>query len=363
MQERTGAVESLASDAMFQLSTAGMELFHTNLLYWLAKTYPDESTPVWQMFGIGARSHEYTPVIRREWQKIDLFVSPGLGQGSLILENKVGAIPTAKQLTGYRKKLKSHSLVNEGAEWVLLTLTRPMFRLPEPWRSVTYADLLPALSETAVQISGDDGALVAAYARMVERLVSVAAAFDPETDYHGPVLLSPDDQNRLSETRLLSLVEKVRAARLAEQVTDRLKSELGDVASVGAGLSNTTSFNDCFFQGERGRHFGWQVQAGQMRLAVILGARDPKPRVKREALVEQLYSEFFDFELPDDLAHCLRPYTGNKKWLGYEPNFVYRYATLNPNTTWAELTEVAVHLSRRAHAFAANPSTGSPSSS
>lgn len=62
--------------------------------------------------------------------------------------------------------------------------------------------------------------------------------------------------------------------------------------------------------------------------------------VKREQLVEASHAAYFDL---DGLARAfpgLRPYQGNRRWLGYEPDFVYRYGRLDPATTWDELAAI-----------------------
>ena len=147
-ESRLLAVKALASLPLFQLSTAGMELFHTNMLYWLATERPDESVAVWNAFGLPtARVGDQVPFIRREWRHLDLLVALGDGLPALVLENKIGAIPNPRQLDGYYAGLCStwlpFSLVL--ARFVLLTLTPPSFVAPEPWRSITYRHLLPAL--------------------------------------------------------------------------------------------------------------------------------------------------------------------------------------------------------------------------
>ena len=77
-ESRLAAVEALASLPLYQLSTAGMELFHTNLLYWLATERPEESLPLWQSLGLPeVRADGHDPFIRREWRHIDLVLSPG----------------------------------------------------------------------------------------------------------------------------------------------------------------------------------------------------------------------------------------------------------------------------------------------
>jgi hypothetical protein len=216
---------------------------------------------------------------------------------------------------------------------------------------MTYRDLLPALRQTAQRMSGADGELLAAYATLIERLDDVVTAFDPSGDLDGPCALMADEWNVLNEARMLSLVEKVRAGRFAELATGTLADVLGSTEPVGSGYSNGSAIYQWFIPGPAGRLFGWQIQGGQFRLAVITGENDPPLRRDREALVERLYESFFDFTPPPAQSNALTGYTGKKKWLGYEPRFVYRGASLAPATTWRDLLDLVTWFSRRTLAF------------
>ena len=55
---------------------------------------------------------------------------------------------------------------------------------------------------------------------------------------------------------------------------------------------------------------------------------------------------------PGALAEMLMPYPGNKIWLGYGHQFVYRYRPLRPETTWQQLIDLTAHLTIRAIAYA-----------
>ena len=81
-------ITALGSDLMYQLSTAGQELFHSNMLYWLATEAPVESAPIWDLFDFGEPDRAI-----REYQKVDLRVVSETS--SLFLENKVMALPDA----------------------------------------------------------------------------------------------------------------------------------------------------------------------------------------------------------------------------------------------------------------------------
>ena len=140
-----------------------------------------------------------------------------------------------------------------------------------------------------------------------------------------------------------------RTNRLAELV----RAELDPGSDVGAGLSNTTGIVQRFLPGPGGFQLGWQLQGQQFRLAVIVNGKarlaGPGNRTKREELVEREYLDFFDFSAmalgrPGGL---LGDYRGAKPWLGYNPDFVYRYRPIVPSATWAECVELCFHFSRR----------------
>jgi PD-(D/E)XK nuclease superfamily len=352
---RRAAVDALARLPLFQLSTAGMELFHTNMLYWLALHQPAESGPVWNALGLrSVRADGQEPFIEREWRHLDLVFRPGIGGETLVIENKIGAIPTAGQLDRYACTITELALSMKFGErrLVLLTLTEPSFGLPEPWRSVLYRDLLDGLRETAQRTSADDAHVVSAYVELVAQLDAVARAYDPNAGLDEPVLLSAGEREHLARERVLSLVEKIRAGRFAQLATSVQPAEIARVGPVAAGLSNTTGLNDWFARGQPGRLFGWQIQGNQFRLAIVLTGPNAESREAREQLVTDHYNDYFEFTPPQALQATLTPYQGKKPWLGYEPDMVYRYATLTPDTTWHELLDLTTWFSRHAYGYA-----------
>jgi hypothetical protein len=332
-----------------------MELFHTNMLYWLATERPDESTALWKAFGLTSPPvDKQSAFIRREWHHIDLVVSPGDDQPALVIENKIGAIPNPQQLDGYYAGLRSARppFSMDASRFVLLSLTPPSFVPPEPWRSITYRDLLPGFRETARNLTGADASLVDAYADLVQRLDEIATVYAPATDRNAPFALSPEERSWLIELRLLSLVEKVRTGRFAEIFIRSLPDNLKTAGEAGTGYTNGSAIYQWFMSGPAGRRIGWQVQHGQFRLAVILGEADPSLPSEQDELVARLYPSYFDFSLADDLRHLLGQYSGRKMWLHYAPRFVYRYAPLSPDATWNDLLALATWFSRRAQEFA-----------
>ena len=103
-------VEDLATDPLYQLSTAGQELFHSNMLFWLASQRPDQSAPVWHLLDVDAplkNGPDSAGPIRREWHNIDLYVDSGMAGRKLVLEHK-----TAGQIGRHRapKRERGRSL-------------------------------------------------------------------------------------------------------------------------------------------------------------------------------------------------------------------------------------------------------------
>lgn len=354
-------VADLGANPLYQLSTAGQELFHTNMLFWLATRHPDESAPVWLSLGVDPPSTvgpDPRGAIRREWLHIDLYVDAGMPGRKLVLENKILAIATTEQLTRYREtvlKAAEHRVVDprdEVTSWRLLTLLPPAFSPPEPWEVVTYEDLIEPLEQTAASLEGDTAALVRGYAGLVGRLVRLTSLVDIGEDLDVPVQLAPDLASMLREFRLLALVRKLQAVRYAAILDARLATDRPGAPSVGAGLTRGEILVECFAPPTpRGRHFGWQVQNGQARLAMITGPKDPQTAAGRDKVAAE-NQEYFGFDLPEPLAGLLEPYTGRKQWLGYGHQFVYRYSTLRPGTTWRDLADLGEYLTTRAVSYA-----------
>lgn len=85
-EPRRAAVDALARLPLFQLSTAGMELFQTDMLYWLALHQPAEFSPWWDALGLhSVRADGQEPFIERKWRHPDLVFRLGLGDERLVI--------------------------------------------------------------------------------------------------------------------------------------------------------------------------------------------------------------------------------------------------------------------------------------
>jgi hypothetical protein len=182
--------------------------------------------------------------------------------------------------------------------------------------------------------------------------VALREAVDPIAHLDGPMLLGQAETDTLQEGRLLALLLKMQMSRCAEMVSSSLGRSLDPRAQVVASLTNGRGLVEWFTHGTQARHFGWQAQGRQFRLVGIAGGQDPKTRQGREQVMLDQHLDYFDFSLPVDFEDLLLPYHGKKDWLGFEPDFVYRYSFLRPDISWRQFIDIAEWFSRRAHTYA-----------
>lgn len=348
-------VSELGSDLIYQLSTAGQELFHSNMLYWLATEAPSESAAIWELFGL-----EKPVRADREYQKVDLHVESG--DRHLFLENKVMALPDAAQLERYSERLEGQGY-RDDSRWVLLALIPPTFETSQigtgRWKCFTYADLLPALRETRDAMSGRDRDTVARYTAMVENLVDLSELCDPERDMESSFWLPPTLQAELEQARLASLVKKLQMARCAQRIREGLSGgePRPDGARVEAGLSTRSKGGIVqhfieYKSGRVSRQIGWQLEGRQLRLVGILGDNEWRkidPDQRGQVLADENEGYFsFGHEF-GEFSELLEPYPGKRDWLQYGEQFRYRYCTVSEQATWSQLVDLLVRASERAY--------------
>ncbi len=153
-QDINNIIKDLNKQPIFQLSLADKELFHSNVLAWLATDYPAFFLSVLE----GMTTKEGDKVnttnwrdeflqgklkVKREYNNFDLCILRGLDP-VFILENKNKSIPYLNQLVVYNKKSKSHN-----PERLLLSLATD---IPDRknitdagWKIVSYKDLALSL--------------------------------------------------------------------------------------------------------------------------------------------------------------------------------------------------------------------------
>lgn len=112
-------IENLKESPLFNLSLSSKELFHSNLLYWIANNYKKEFGELFAPFLKEMPSDYNIDKLHRERRGIDLSFSYSNGQ-EVFIENKVKSVPYIRQLENYSKKNPDHN-------YILLSLSRPSF--------------------------------------------------------------------------------------------------------------------------------------------------------------------------------------------------------------------------------------------
>ena len=336
------AANVLATQPLYILSTAGQELFHTNMLFWLAARYPEESASVFERLGIAiSEAPKNYEKVSREHKNIDLIVEYG-ADSLLVIENKIAAIATQRQLDAYEEKF-----VGKRVKFALLSLM-PVMSPPPPWQEVGYQDLIDPLRHTSNAIRASfDSQLVEAYQQLVVTLVALCSAVAPQSSDE-IWSLKKETREELSRIRVLPLVEKMRGNLIASHV-------LGATSlAANAGLSNSLGLVEYFsgpIKGTRGHRRGWQMQGDQFRLAVSTGKAKKYSGEKkcevRERLVESLYLEHFDFDALACGKSMLLQDKSTKGWVGYNPSFVYRFRPISHAASWSQIKALCVEATLR----------------
>ena len=98
----------LTSSPIFNLSMASKELFHSNMLYWISKTYRQQFLVIMEYLKVNTDNWPFNWRCFREKGHFDLLIaSEDEKEYFLVIENKVKSIPHTDQLDEYSKKVNS----------------------------------------------------------------------------------------------------------------------------------------------------------------------------------------------------------------------------------------------------------------
>jgi hypothetical protein len=169
--------QALDDEPMFHLSLQSKELFHSNFLAWICKSYPDSAVRVFSKW-VPSNSDQTDHHVYRERNKLDIAVQlPHLNP--FVIENKVFALPDNNQLDRYA----AGGLAGfKDPVLLLLSLSPPTWprstHESSPtriWHYISYTDLLNSLEESTGSISGFEGELVTHYCNYVRNLLTLTA--------------------------------------------------------------------------------------------------------------------------------------------------------------------------------------------
>lgn len=355
-------VQEFTADLLFALSLGSKELFHSNLLGWLAERHRgvgDALLGLWDperpVSAVGAR---------REWQHLDLVLDELTASGDhgptrVVVENKMFALPDLEQLRKYGSTVRQR--LEGSPSLILLSLADPGWPRGtwtddggSVWQFCSYRSLASAVSATNLP-PGTDHYTVATLDKWkdmldrLDRLVELVG--NPEPDE--PFRLPNPIRELLVTARLDGPIQKLRAHYLADRLRRHL-SDLDDV-SVAAGLTNGVGFVEAFVPVGDGVQAGWQLQGAYWRMAIRVAkehklyGRGEAQVAARARLAERSGWARFDQTAFSDLPTKPTLKDGTPAYGRFSPDFVYRYVKVEKVTT-QEAADAGAGIARQAFA-------------
>jgi hypothetical protein len=353
MPELCGALQD---EPLFHMSLGSKELFHSNLIGWLAERFPEQMARVfapWLEASPACSPHR----VRREFLNLDL-VLEFPGRKPLVIENKMFSVPRQGQLDDYAARIDNERSLGSATVRALLSPCRPAWS-SGGWRHISYRELAARLRQERGAF-GDPyvDETVSRYAAMVEHISAILDAAVDISDLTNSWLFL-DPTGSLAAARLMDGCAKLRADAVAALLEARLVANgLGDQLWVGSGLTNKTPFIEIHQTvnaeiGAPGDRVGWQLQGSDWRLAAILpslAGRTPDDRLAREKRADEL-AAWFDFApVTAAFPNTAKSAAGPQKWKRFDPDFVYASRAV-PGITLAQVVDLGIEYARRAVAI------------
>jgi hypothetical protein len=217
-------IRSLKASPIFNLSLSSLELFHSNLLFWIANNYKNEFGKIFSMFCNTMPPDLEILDVRREEKHIDLSFKYSDNQ-EVFIENKVKSIPNRQQLLNYSDE---HG---KDKAYVLLSLSEPVFfknntcRLNNAtWHYLSYSKLKEKLAEiTRQDIDSYHRRIIEDYIVLLKGIIDISNISEPilnetyQCQFYNVNILGP-----LKEIRLQDIYLKKKAELLAYKIYEIL---------------------------------------------------------------------------------------------------------------------------------------------
>ena len=334
----TGLVRKLECDPIFIMSLNSKELFHSNLLAWLIRSFPAVTEAV---------TGSAAPVIvTREEGHTDLAVRQG--NTLTIMELKTFALPELDQLERLAERFHK-----EDPGLTLLTLSRPLWE-ERTWQVVTYDRFAERLISVVPTVRAADeyaGATMARWLELLGMLHELAARVgQPSMDE--PLLPEPDVLKLVNGARLEAAILKMRFQHVAAELRRRGLAANAGYSPRGGGIVEWgIDGKSDYGNGGGALVWGWQIQGSDFRLAMITpdghvgNGTTSDHRARRHRLAGE-HLDFFAFDLLDGAK--LGPLNG---FNNYNPAMTYRYMKI-PGLAVGQAVELGVKYAAHARAYA-----------
>ena len=301
---------NLINSPIYNMSMCSLENFYTCFLSWLGKNYKKEFLEI-----LTDKNYDNNVDIIFETQVncgknniLDMLVTVKNGNNTeyIVIENKLKSFPTEEQLSRYQE-----CFVGKNTRFILLSLA-PKFELPERWNYLNYSELAEKMKGKFLYKNDYDKYIIEDYISVITQL---AEAF-PKTssqkyDFY--------ENNKLDEIGLKDIYVKYRTSELASYIEQKLnRNDL----YIGHSFHNKKGTIDIVKIFEISQiSIGIQIENNQYRYFMNI------PNVSadiREKIASELFCRGYWFlDTRDTKRNKLY-----KEFCGYNPDFIYRYFTL-----------------------------------
>lgn len=346
-------IEILEKSPVFNLSLSSKELFHSNFIAWVAKTYPVEFGNLLAKYFQFKTEDNVITKVERESKNIDLIVEFN-SEIKIIFENKVKSTPDERQLIEYKAK-------NNADYYVLLTLIKPAFDLDVTgWKLMRYKDMSSVvLSALSLEIDNSyHKQLIRDYIQFVDALSSLSnmMALNVEEDYfnfYGTIHAG------LKRIKLHDLYLKYTYNELVIALRNKIKSELKDYEVItgqkyshkinrnkiviNSSIMNGKGIINIDYSNEDEMIYGIMLDGERYNL-YIYSWGSKLENIQEIANQLQESSKWFTFNNVLDID--VYPKNG-KKFNQYGKNMLYRSMKIKTDTQLSSLLEQVIQDLRR----------------
>lgn len=349
-------IASLLESPLFNLSLSSKELFHSNLLYWIGKNYPNETGEFFSKYCQKYPEDKHIISVKREKDNIDFSFEYPNGQ-EVFIENKVKSLVHLSQLERYSNN------TTENKNYILLSLSKPTFEISEEssfnlkgvnWFYLSYSDYNLFIEELSNKArSSYHQNLFKDYNTFITGLVEIekisALRLSDKFDFHSTTfdkiykslidLRLHDFYLKRKYESLCNLIflntKECGLTRLNFGEQSDWETEIGEL-TFGSGMTNSQGLSDIKFKVATNLLLGIQIQGENFRLFIEDKDGGLAYKVKEILLDKSLWFTFSRFG-----ESAVYP-KGLKGFNKYGNTFYYKSVKLGAGYSVEEIVNIVV---------------------
>ncbi len=295
MQEIIDISNELDKSPIYNMSLSSKELFHSNFWYWLStidvRLFVDIFVPEYKLLD------EYEVSVFREKDNKDLTIDiskNSITVKKIYIENKLKDMVHPEQLKRYVK--------GDSDTYLVTSLFKPPYILPEPWVLITYGELADRISLFADKIESTYFKMIISdYVNVIRGLSNLSDELSVEDTYNyfykNPIMKNSFEA--LNQIRLLDIYLKYRASHTSYYVYCKYKKQTSIKSFYGE--NNPTIENLTFNWGMNNKKATLDFYLNVPKTGMVIG-------------IEIEDNEYRRFIKADVLEESLKRLVSNNLW-------------------------------------------------